>query len=520
MAGALKPVSQFDYSGGANPVASPALIGPKQSQRIHNMLLDEHGRLRTVDGTHILTTAPVSEAGSRILLPIYWQPASGSPQSLVITNPPAGPGGNNLYNRATNPWTLIGPFSSNTHWPSNSILNDFMLFTDGYSSPKYLNPSSGFGTISTVIGGQHTIQHEGFAYLFNTAASPIGDDGPSVLRQSDLNDPNVWNVAQEVFVAKDDGQVGMGMAVFTIAEAGIAPTDTLVLFKNTSTYQMTGNLGTGGGAPSSNFSLQQAKTDMGCYASKSIQFCAGFGIVRLTHRGFALFDGVDDRLISEEVRPYLFGRDDIVSIDWTKIDYSWASQSPNPPLYICFCPTATDYNLTRAFIYDLVRRAWTIIDIPFGIASITFITQPSTLPVVLLGDSPLPGILGNIRRWFSNDPDWDGVAITQIKRSRLAFDGSPQQRAYYRRMQMSIIADTSPVTVTTAVTCNDGTIKASVFTLGSSAFESQLETTIDHTCNTVYSDVIIVGRVRITGEEFHLRKKPLIGSNTLVRPTT
>ncbi len=531
MAGALKPISQYDYSGGANAVASPAIIGPKQVQRAVNFILDEHGMLRTVPGTHILSTAPVSEAGTRIVLPITWQPvASIALQTLVVVNPLAG--GNELYDRATSPWTLLGPFATNYSTPQSAILGDLLLITDDYSTPKVWD-SATFRDITNAYGqaprgGRHTTQHQGFLYLWNTQALTdltYGGDGPSVLRQSDLNQPEYWNNAQVVFIDKDDGFKGRGLAAFTIAESGIAPFDTLVIFKDLATYQMTGNLGTAGGSPSSNFSLQRVKTDMGNYADRSIQFCAGFGVIRLSHRGFALFDGVDDRLISEEIRPYLFGRDDISPIYWTGVNNSWASQSPSPPIYICFCPlynaATQSITMTRAFLYDLVRRAWTVVDLPYSIASINLVTAPGSFPQVLLGDAPSPGVVGNIRRWFAGDTTWDGVQITSTTRSRLAFDGSPSQRAYFRRLQESIIADASPVTVTTVVQCSNGITKSSQYILASSpspipGVPWELETCIDVTCNSAYYDLTSVGPIRLAGHEFHLRKKPIIGSNTLL----
>lgn len=522
MAGPLRPISQFDYSGGANPVVSPFLLGPKQSQRIHNMILDKHGFLNTVDGTLIQTTAPASETGSRLLLPILWNPVSGAPQSLVIANRTVAPIINILYDRSVTPWVALGNFQTDTPTPTKAILNDVLVMTDGYSAPKSLvSGTFTFQSIATAVakgfGGQSIIQHEGFLYLWNTRATTGLTDGPSVLRQSDLNDPNTWNDAQIVFIAKDDGTQGMGMAVFTIAEAGIAPTDTLVLFKNTSTYQMTGNLGTGGGEPSSNLSIQQVKTDMGNIAIHSIQFCTGFGIIRLSHKGFALYEGVDDRLISEEIRPYIFGHDDITGLRWDRINYSWASQSANPPLYICFCPTV-NIGLTRAFIYDLIRRAWTIVDLPFSIASIEAFAPPETLPYVLLGDTPVVGARGNIRRWFAGDNTWDGVEIIGTVRSRPAFEGSPMQRAYFRRLQLDITPASSPTAVTIVVTCNSGETFTTTYSLSANPNGSHLEASVDHVCNSAYYDLTVTGKISLTGHEFHVRRKPVIGSNTLVNP--
>src|SRR3990167_1839091 len=56
----VKSVIQQDLSGGVNVVANPYDIGRKQSVLLTNLLLDEHGSVRTRDGTKILTTSPVS----------------------------------------------------------------------------------------------------------------------------------------------------------------------------------------------------------------------------------------------------------------------------------------------------------------------------------------------------------------------------------------------------------------------------------------------------------------------------
>jgi len=73
---------------------------------------------------------------------------------------------------------------------------------------------------------------------------------------SDANAPNSWPNANQTFISKDDGQQGTGLATFTIAETGISPTQTLVCFKNFSTYQVTGVFG------ATSFGVQKVKSDM------------------------------------------------------------------------------------------------------------------------------------------------------------------------------------------------------------------------------------------------------------------
>jgi hypothetical protein len=190
------------------------------------------------------------------------------------------------------------------------------------------------------VGGGYGIVHFASLWIANTSPTNTADDldGPSALRMSDINNQNSWNPVNAAFVDKDNGQQCMGIASFTIGEFGIAPQGSLVVFKNFNTYQVLGTFG------SSNFSLQRAQTDMGCMAPRTIAFVPGFGIFRLTHLGIAVFDGVKDRLMSDDIRPYLFDSaaqslSDILPMDW---NYAWASQATltaDPPMYVMAIPT-------------------------------------------------------------------------------------------------------------------------------------------------------------------------------------
>jgi hypothetical protein len=337
---------------------------------------------------------------------------------------------NQLYNRGTSPWTLIGTFATAYATPDALGFTNLVLFAAGYETPKSYDGTTFQALTSstgTVPGGaQHHTLHQGFYWLWNTAAASGTLDGPSSLRSSDLNNPNSWPNANQIFVDKDDGDSGAGMGQFTVAETGISPSTSQILFKNFSAYQMSGVFG----STSPAFSIQRVKSDMGCVAPRSIHFAPGFGLIRLAHRGFALFDGVDDRLISEEIRPMLFGTLGFTSIDWTNVSKAMGELIPNPPLYVCGCPTPGTGGLTRWFVYDLVRRAWTVLQFSNPIATIQAIENPNTLPVVLAGD--FNG--GSVRRVFSGDATDDGQAIAWQVNLKPAFGSSPQQNAYYRRL--------------------------------------------------------------------------------------
>lgn len=184
-------------------------------------------------------------------------------------------------------------------------------------------------------GAAHAIVYAGSLWTANTFPTTTSDqlDGPNCIKMSDVNNSESWNPANIAFLNKDDGDQIVSLATYTIAEAGISPTGSLVIFKNFSTYQITGVFG------AADLTIQQAQTDMGNVAGRSTQFIPGFGIMRLTHLGFAYFNGVGDKLTSEEIRPYLFGgQSDITEIDWNYAYLSKGAQAANPPMYLAACP--------------------------------------------------------------------------------------------------------------------------------------------------------------------------------------
>ena len=217
----------------------------------------------------------------------------------------------------------------------------------------------------------------------------------------------------------------------------VSPTATLIAFKDFSAYEITGVFG------ATNFAVQKIKSDMGCVAPRTIQFVSGFGIIRLTHKGFALFDGVNDTLISEEERPRLFGRDDIPALDWTNIALAYATQSANPPLYICVCPS-NGAAMTLVFVYDLIRRAWTVANLNTAVSTFQLIIDPNVLPVVLGGDYSA----GKVRRYFAGDTDDDGTTIPWLLRTGQKQPGSPMERAYYLRLLTKFFGVTQGTTIT------------------------------------------------------------------------
>jgi hypothetical protein len=290
-------------------------------------------------------------------------------------------------------------------------------------------------------GCSHIAVYAGALWVFDTfpANTANGLDGPTVLRMSDVNNPVSWNPVNAAFLDKDDGSEGWGLAVFTISAQGIPPQGSLLAFKFRASYQISSVFG------ASNFAIQRVTTDMGCISPRTIQFVPGFGIGRLTHLGVSVFDGVNDRLISPQVNPYLFPTNDpeladITVADSNWIGVAWATQTANPPMYTMFIPIGNSLGaLTRALCFDLILRAWAVVDLPFPISTACQVYGITNNPLTLLGSFSD----GTIQRWQAGDLHWatangagGAPAATPIfwsMRSAVAASKSPDERLYSRR---------------------------------------------------------------------------------------
>lgn len=448
-------LSQVDFSGGINAVASPYLVGPKQSPRIRNMVLTEHGALTTRDGYTVLTEGPAGTGPVALIGQLNKNAGALAP--YAVTSPPNSDGFIDtlkLYRTDFTPWAFAGNLNTGpqkaTAIPQAVTIYDKEVFMVGDDTPRIWDGS----VLSTVTagggqvvppGGYHGAFHLGSLWLFNTGIGETTLDGPSSLRHSDPASPlTSWLSADQTFLGRGDGQVGMGLSTFTIAETGIAPTQTLVAFKNYSTYQITGFLGA-----TENSNVQRVKTDMGCIAPRSIQFISGFGIIRLTHKGFALYDGVEDRIISEEIRPYLFGTDGLPGIQLLGADRSWAVQLQNPPTYMVACPLGS-VALTRIFLYDLIRRAWTVCDFAEDFQTLGTRYNVGQNPAILAGSASANP--PKIYSMFNGAPDDNGNPIYWGVKTRTFYANSFMRPAYWRRLVIDAATDGDEnVTVTTHV---------------------------------------------------------------------
>jgi hypothetical protein len=335
-------------------------------------------------------------------------------------------------------------------WPTGGLASVGQTVKDGtvvYTVAGLLNLAA-----PPPPGAGHIEVYAGALWVWNTSATNTtsGLDGPCALRMSSINNPNSWNPINQAFLDKDDGQEGMGLAKFTITAAGIPPEGSLVAFKNYVPYQIVGVFG------STNFLIQPVSSDMGCTAPRTIQFVPGFGIMRFTHLGIAVFNGVKDEIISEQIRPYLFPESDITYADITVVDANWISvawsaQTANPPMYTFAAPIgASNGQLTRIFCYDLVFKAWIAVDLPFAVSTMSQFRTISANPITVFGGFND----GCLSRWQSSDTLWDTGASGARSPSKVQWSfrtltvasQDTDQRVYNRRVVITGV-NNSPGTI-------------------------------------------------------------------------
>lgn len=471
--------------------------------KIRNLAAIGHG---TATGGYTITTVPIFNtfqpqfpkwvASSSYALNSVVVPTTGSPADYFQAIAPANGG----MSSATEPT-----------WPSalGATVQDGNI--------TWRNAGAVASAAPPPPGCAHLTVYSGALWVFDT--SPVnttnGLDGPTVLRMSDVNEPNSWNPVNCAFIDKDDGTEGMGLTPFTITAQGIPPQGSLILCKLYATYQVLGVFG------SSNFAIQRVITDLGCLAPRSLQFIPGFGVGRYTHLGIAIFDGTADRLVSPQVNPYLFPSNDpeladIVVADSNWISLSWGAQTANPPMYCLFIPIGSSGGaLTRALCFDLVLKSWSIVDLPFPVSTAYQAKTSVSNPITLLGSFSD----GTLQRWQAGDILWatangSGVfpptaPVSWSVRSPSIASKDPDERLYARRCVVRGQLGTGGTTVTINPRARGVSLGAQSSALPAAGLEFAAQAALGVTSDRFDAVVAGTGDVTISSIDIQVTPKPI-----------
>jgi hypothetical protein len=353
-------------------------------------------------GTFTVSTTPITTADNTFI-PAY--PAWAASTPVIVGDiyvPKTQPGASNIYitciqsgttNASTEPtWAVVA--ATGQSFPTGNIADGSAIWQE-----------TGYLAAPAPHGAGHIEVYAGSLWALNTypIGSSDGLDGPTSLRMSNTNNIFGWNPVNQAFLDKDDGAEGMGLGKFTITAQGIPPEGSLIAFKYRVPYQLIGVFG------ANNFVIQPVSTDMGCLAPRSIQFVAGYGLMRYTHLGISVFDGWKDQVVSEQVRPYFFPVNDfdvqdIVVADANYIPLSWGAQTANPPMYTIAIPIGNSGGqLTRIMLYDLILKCWAApVDLPFPIGTMSQVQPVTSNPLTIIGGFND----GALQRWQTGDEQW------------------------------------------------------------------------------------------------------------------
>jgi|SRR6266850_1972985 len=465
---ALQSSAQVDFSGGLGNALQPWDLDERHCLASDNFVHVETGGLATRPGsTSGLFAQSPSPTKSIVSLygAVYNQQDS---QAAILYSPSTS---NIVYSISSGGWTVMGTFETNYQIPQMVLFTNRLFFAAGYERLKMWTLTGGFQVVPAVNpplsyvgqslpkGACHLKAYKQRLYVFNTAKTddPNALDGPSFLRCCEINNPTSWPlIFSTVIGAQGDGQQGMGLMPFVVGDAALSPLSNLVLFREFSTFQLSGDLG-------SSFSVDTVKTNMGCFAPRSLIFLRGVGIIRLSHLGFSLFNGSSDELVSEQIRPYIFGdsTQGIDPLDWFNIQSSCAVELANPQGYACFCPVQNaGAGNTRCFVYYPAQQAWTVLQFPFAVSSVASTGFTNNPQNILTGDTSG----GFVRRIFGPETDDDGAPVRwKFKPRPWSWSGHAGDDTFYRRVNVSV-AQSIPGTSFLLTTILEPTKQASVIT--------------------------------------------------------
>jgi hypothetical protein len=169
--------------------------------------------------------------------------------------------------------------------------------------------------------------------------------------------------------------------------------------------------------------------------------------------------------------------------------------------------------LTRLLCYDLVLKAWTVMDLPFNIATLKQVRTPGSIPITVLGSfdtssvagATSPNTGGILRRIQAGDLNWDGSTTTgsagttpvswSVRTAEVVAPNN-SQRIYFRRVTVhgttANSAGVQPMPTVNCVMTVDGNDQPSqqmiVYTQGTGQYEMQLDIgTVGNSAHATFS---------------------------------
>jgi hypothetical protein len=129
-----------------------------------------------------------------------------------------------------------------------------------------------------------------------------------------------------------------------------------------------------------------------------------------------------------------------IDADTTTINIATPGSGGTPPLGI-------PGTMTRVFAYDLVLKAWAIVDLPFAVSVLHQIRIPGQQP-----QTTSTGFFDTtLRRLFAGDSTWDGQQVNWLVRTPDVFGKDASDRVYFRELALRGIGNPTGITAQVVV---------------------------------------------------------------------
>jgi hypothetical protein len=337
------PYSDKVLNGGLNSTAGSLGLQNNESSDLQNIDFNKFGSVLKRNGyTEINGTATTGTNLTADGLHWYEYDSSGTQtQKLVEVT-----GGKFLkMDSLDGTWDdITGAVSitATNHCDFSNFLNNVYV-TNPTDAPFKWGGSGTATNMSVPTGLTKARYNEVFNnYLFYGHCTVSGTSHPSRIYWSTIKDADTWDAADNIDVAKDDGQEITGLKVLS---------DRLVIFKSRSIYNLffTGDADIpfilpGGG---------KSNSAVGCVAPFSIQEVEN-GLVFLSYDGFYYYDGMNSYKISDRVTTTILGFnqtqfDSVVSMVQKEKNRYWAAFASSGQ---------TEHD--RVMVWDYFNNAWSV----------------------------------------------------------------------------------------------------------------------------------------------------------------